>query len=296
MRHEQSADAPGNGHLFGEADGAQRQGEHRRLLQHESLSARTFLVGERLDTRALERAGVVASAPAMLAIGRCGCAALFRYGVVVLFDVSAADEASFLASLGAFVSDPLDRPEGDQVRLVAQPQGDEQVDPTGTIVVKEISIERLQAVAEILAKNALLSHYESTVAEAFDRIEPLAAELRKKGRTGRQPRELLRHIGDVLLTEHKMVGRAEASEKPELLWEHPELERLYGRLEAEYELRDRARALEAKLDLISRTCETLLALVQNQRTARIEWFIVVLICAELLLTILTLTGAVPRLN
>jgi uncharacterized Rmd1/YagE family protein len=142
----------------------------------------------------------------------------------------------------------------------------------------------LQLVADILAKSLVLSHYETRIAENFDRIEPLAAMLRENGRAGGHSKELLRHIGDVLLVQQKMVGRVETGEKPELLWEHPELERLYMRLAEEYELRERDRALDRKLDVISRTVETLLGLLQTRSSLRVEWYIVLLIIAELLLS------------
>jgi hypothetical protein len=87
-----------------------------------------------------------------------------------------------------------------------------------------------------------------------------------------------------MLMQHKTVGRVETGEKPELLWEHPELERLYMRLADEYELRDRDRALDRKLDIVARTVETLLGLVQTRSSLRVEWYIVLLIVAELLLT------------
>jgi len=83
--------------------------------------------------------------------------------------------------------------------------------------------------------------------------------------------------------QHKMVGRVETGEKPELLWEHPELERLYMRLADEYELRERDRALDRKLDVVSRTVETVLGLVQTRSSTRVEWYIVLLIVAELVL-------------
>ena len=50
------------------------------------------------------------------------------------------------------------------------------------------------------------------------------------------------------------------------------------------ELRDRDRVLDRKLDVISRTVETLLGLVQTRSSMRVEWYIVLLIVAELLLT------------
>ena len=75
------------------------------------------------------------------------------------------------------------------------------------------------------------------------------------------------------------------TEKPEILWEHPELERLYQRMADEYELRERHAALERKLELIYRSAETLLDLLHSKRTLRVEWYIVILIVVEVLLTL-----------
>jgi required for meiotic nuclear division protein 1 len=85
------------------------------------------------------------------------------------------------------------------VRLLVRPETDQQVDLAGNIFVREKTTERLQLVADILAKSLVLSHYETRIAEIFDGIEPLAATLREKGRAGGRSKELLRHIGDLLL-------------------------------------------------------------------------------------------------
>lgn len=74
-------------------------------------------------------------------------------------------------------------------------------------------------------------------------------------------------------------------EKPDVLWDHPELERLWHRLENEYEIAERQLALERKLDLIGGTAETLLGLIQDRRTLRVEWYIVILIVVEIVLTL-----------
>jgi required for meiotic nuclear division protein 1 len=94
----------------------------------------------------------------------------------------------------------------------------------------------------------------------------------------------------VLLTQHRMVGRVEIEEKPDVLWDHPELERLYARLEDEYELVERSRAMERKLALINETVGTLIDLVQNQRSVRLEWYIIGLIGIEILLSLYQLFG------
>ena len=243
-----------------------------------------LLLGERLDTRAFERDEPLGIAPLTVDIPGGGVAVLFRYGAVVLFGAGKMALDNFVASLRPLVAAPLSVPERDDARLLIRPEADQVVDLAGNIFLPEKTTERLQVVADVLAQGLVLSHYETRIAGIFDGIEPLAATLREKGRAGARGKELLRHIGDVLLMQQKMVGRVETGEKPELLWDHPELERLYMRLAEEYELRDRDRALDRKLDVISRTVETLLGLVQARSSLRVEWYIVLLIVAELLLS------------
>jgi required for meiotic nuclear division protein 1 len=250
----------------------------------EVVPVRALLLGERLDTRAFERDEPLGIAPLTVDIPGGGVAVLFRYGAVVLFGAATAALDNFVASLRPLVTAALPVSERDETRLLIRPEADQVVDIAGNIFLPAKTTERLQVVADILAKGLVLSYYETRIADIFDGIEPLAATLREKGRAGARSKELLRHIGDVLLMQQKMVGRVETGEKPELLWDHPELERLYVRLAEEYELRDRDRALDRKLDIISRTVETLLGLVQTRSSLRVEWYIVLLIVAELLLS------------
>jgi uncharacterized Rmd1/YagE family protein len=250
-----------------------------------TLPVRALLLGERIDTRGLERDDTIATSPLTLRIGRDGIAFLFRYGVAVFTGLSAIEEDDVVRSLRPRISEPADLPETDQVQILVRPSGEEQVDPSGGIALREASPERLQIVANVLSKSLILSHYEGRIADAFDQIEPLAERLQRTGRTGSQAKRLLQQIGGVLLTQHRMVGRVEIVEKPDVLWEHPELERLYARLEDEYELAERSRAMESKLALINETVGALLDLVQDQRSVRLEYYIIGLIGIEILLSL-----------
>ena len=194
----------------------------------EAVPVRALLLGERLDTRALERDTPLGVAPLTLEIPGGGTAVLFRYGAVILFGAASAALDHFVSGLRPLVTAALPVPEQDDARLLIRPDADQVVDLAGNILLREKTTERLQVVADVLAKGLILSHYETRIAEIFDGIEPLAVTLREKGRPGARGKELLRHIGDVLLMQQKMVGRVETGEKPELLWDQPELERLYG--------------------------------------------------------------------
>ncbi len=136
-----------------------------------------------------------------------------------------------------------------------------------------------------MGKSVLLADQEKQVARAFDRIEPLGEELQRNGRGARSARQLVRHIGETLQIQHRMVGRAEVGDKPEGIWERPDLERLFLNLESEFEIRERQVALERKLTLINDTAGTLLDLLQSKRSLRVEWYITILIVVEIALTL-----------
>jgi len=247
-----------------------------------SIQVRAMYIGQRLDLRSLNSTHRLGTSPLAIAQGQQGCVVLLRYGVVVLFGLTQLEETNFLKGLAPLISEPLEKPEIEATELVlndAQPEGIEE----SRILLNEFTIERLQLVAEVLANSTILSRYEANISASFDRVEPLAANLQRHGKGGNKGRELIRHIGDNLVIQTKMVGRAEIMEKPELLWEHPELERLYHRLEDEYELSERHVALERKLDLLSKTAETLLDLLNTKRSLRVEWYIVILIVVDILL-------------
>ncbi|HZD26188.1 MAG TPA: RMD1 family protein [Alphaproteobacteria bacterium] len=255
------------------------------LSRPRTMAVRAVLLSERLDARARRDEAALAAAPLVVRVGESGFAVLFRYGAVVLFGLSAEDERQFLDSLVPQLRQPFAVPESEDTTIVVNPQAEERLDAQGRLLLKTLTTERLQVVAHVLAKSVVLAHYEIRLAAVFDRIDPLADTLRRFGRTGARADELLRLLGDVLLIQHRMVGRVEVGESPEVLWEYPELERLHARLSEEYELRERDLALTRKLDVIAQTAETLLELVQNKHSLRVEWYIVLLIVAEIALTL-----------
>ena len=244
------------------------------------LVARAVLLGDRIDSRRLPdlpRLGI--APPTMLAMPGGGITVVFRYGAVVLFDVSESDEAAMLERLMPAVARPFETPETESIGITVDGESPEgMVD--GKIRIHDRSPDRMQLVASVLSKSVVLANHEAKVTTTFDAVEPLAADLAQSGSARRLVGYLLRQIGHVLLSEHARVGRAEIGDKPEILWTRPDLELLYGRLEDEFEIRDRQAILDRKWALIDRTIRTSLELVQYRRMLRVEWYIVLLIVAE----------------
>jgi required for meiotic nuclear division protein 1 len=79
----------------------------------------------------------------------------------------------------------------------------------------------------------------------------------------------------------RLSGRVAVTEKPDVVWERPDLDRLYARLEDEYELKERAEALTRKLEVIAETAEVLTDIIDTRRSLRLEIIVVVLIAVEI---------------
>jgi len=244
-----------------------------------------IFLGQSIDLRQLRHVEPISLSPLTVTVGPHGVAVLFRYGVVVLFGFQPEEIKNFITEIQELVTDPFSEPEKEVCDIFVDPNGTEGL-LQDRICLSAFSVQSLQIVADVLAKSAVLSHYELNLTKHFDRIEPFAERLRRGRFSGLKGRDLLQHIGDTLLIEAKMTGRIEVTEKPELTWDFPQYERLYMRLEDAFDLSERHAAIDRKLGLISRTAQTLLDLIHSERSLRVEWYIVILIIAEILIAVI----------
>ena len=246
------------------------------------MTARALVLGDRIDTIGLERADVLAVSPLAFRVGN-GFVVVFRYGVVVSVGLSPIEEDEVAVGLRTRIRAPLSRREEETAIIEIGPDHDDQVMPGGKIAIRDLSPERLILIADILAKSAALAQNEVEVTAVFDVIEPLARRLAEKGRASGGRRSVLKHIGNTLLVRHRVSGRVAVEEKPEVLWDRPGLERLYARMEDEYELKERTVALRRKLTVIGETATALTDLIHTERSLRLEIVVIILIAFEIMM-------------
>ena len=252
------------------------------VMDRERVTVRSFSFGGRLDVRKVEGTPI-SGHPLVVHVGEVA-AVVFRYGAAVLFGVDAEAEARFLGHLEALIGHPFEHRPSETLEAVVVREGPDR--PwDGTIQLTKLSVEHMQVIADALAKSAVLESYEVLLGTVFDEVEPLAERLAEGRVESLRGRKLVGHIGRALLVQTKTVGRVEVTEKPEVIWERPDLEPLYLRLADEYELSERNAAVERKLFVVASTAQTLLELLQDRRSYRVEWYIVGLIAVEIGLTL-----------
>ncbi|MET0446726.1 MAG: RMD1 family protein [Pseudorhodoplanes sp.] len=251
------------------------QQDARRRVQVHAMH-----LGDRINTSSFE-GDIVSAVPLAVRTGEAGTAVLFRYGVAVLIGLTPEEEAAFLLKIAPRIVGRLGLAEEERALVEITAGTDDQVSVGGPISLGDMSLPRMLIVADVLAKSVALASDERDVTKVFGVIEPFAAELAARGRTRRNRTEILKLIGNALLVQHRVSGRVAVAEKPDALWDRHDLERLYARLEDEYELRERVETLDRKLTVVADTAETLADIIDTRRSLRLELIVVVLIAIEI---------------
>jgi uncharacterized Rmd1/YagE family protein len=183
------------------------------------------------------------------------------------------------------VSRPFEHPGSDDAILRIASGEPEGPDRDGVVVITAATLDRLHVVADVLSRSAFLAHFETQLSASLARLEPLAERLRRGSSVGLRGRQLVSELGEVLVAEMRMVGRVEVSEKPERVWDRPDLDLLYVRLAEEYEIEQRDAAMTRKLELLGRSSSLLLDMLSSRRSLHVEWYIVILILLEIVILV-----------
>ncbi len=253
------------------------------LESGDSLVATAWLVGASIRT------GPLVDDPDLIRMTDAGgMIFVFRYGVIVSVRAGAPSVADLDAMLAPYVVDVADFRETETANMAIRPGDGDRIGPDGQIVLADDSRERLLLVATVLSRSVILARDETLVSEAFEQTAPVVSDLRHNGRAPLSIRQVMKLVGNVLAARHRVMGTVQVGERPDLLWDHPRLDRLYTRLEAEYELQDRAEVLELKFGALGDFADVLLNIVQDKRGFRTEAAIIALIGFEILLNLFEL--------
>src|SRR5688572_12832178 len=115
------------------------------------FEARALNLADRIEVKGLDPR-LSNHLPVTVAVGATGCAMLFRSGAVVFFGVDTIAQERFIHDLEPRMTGRYKTPEVE--RAIIRIGEQDAVEPDA-LILKESTIERLQVVAEILAKSVV---------------------------------------------------------------------------------------------------------------------------------------------
>ncbi len=207
---------------------------------------------------------------------------VYKYGAVVFFGVPETERSAIRAELAPHAELLTESVDTERMELM---QSDAPLSVyNGCVKLQSPSREQLFIIADVLSKSVVLCRYETMILDMLNTIEPIAQNMRQ-GRILGGRRKLITILGDSLAIQNAMVSRIMVDDKPEILWDMPELEKLFALMNNEYEIRERQRVLEGRLKVVTDTISYNTDILNYLSSYRVEWYITILIVVEIMLTL-----------
>jgi required for meiotic nuclear division protein 1 len=208
---------------------------------------------------------------------------LYPFGAVVFHDVPAAEREQWLARIRKAFPRLTTKVVAESFTAREEP-GARTGFVGGSLELPVLGPARVSAVALVVAQSAAMEYYERLVDDLFGRTDALVGPLERRGTVSTRTRQLHRFIGEAISSRHEVLSVLHLLDKPDEVWDDPELDRIYDDLRADFDLTDRYQALESKLRGVQDSLELVLDVARDRRMWILEVSIALLILVELVLS------------
>ncbi len=149
------------------------------------------------------------------------------------------------------------------------------------IVLKEPLSLYLIIIALVISQSVGLEKYEQDLNLHFERSQQLLDLTKSYSLLKRS--KLIEFARSLTVIRHGMVSDLLLLDKPNILWDNEEAEKLYNRLSSILELKDRFEIVEHKLSNLKEDISMALDLFNHKHSEFLEWIIIVLIGFEIVM-------------
>lgn len=163
-----------------------------------------------------------------------------------------------------------------------------------SVVLNTLNLNNLSIVSDVMAQTVALDFYSYRVDELIQHFLEISNHLYN---TNNNNNEFYRKINPTkiqnLLTLNNMidiilVSHINLFDNPEASWDNINVYNLYELLRNDFEVKHRYNDIKNKLILIKEDTRFFMELLQNNKSTKLEWIIIILIASEIVIGILGL--------
>ncbi len=209
---------------------------------------------------------------------------VFSYGVVVLFNFDSKHAAKVLDQIAKYGEEPVEKRKTEEYAVVVDPMSKVTAE-FDRVVLDELDRDLVYVVAEVLAQSVAIEYVEERVGEIVNRFDKVTSGLERGGRIRLRDAEVLKAIGAGRSITHYVISQLSLLDKPDSTWEDKDVETTFVAMRKMFELEDRFKALEFRLDFIQDTSELVLDILQTRKANRMELAIIYLFVVDIVLVL-----------
>ncbi|KAH8591758.1 hypothetical protein B0O99DRAFT_519017 [Bisporella sp. PMI_857] len=215
---------------------------------------------------------------------------LFEYGVVVIWGMSIEDEQRFLKEIGKFEVEKLaaEHVEEECFNFYYTKEYQARIyNDFITLREKNDYMGKL-AISHALAQSVKTSLFEELVDNTIEQCKDIPTEIANTGKISLTGKEINMQIGELFILRINIHLSGSILDSPELFWTEPKLEPVYNAVRNYLEMEQRVKLLTDRLIVIKDLLEVLKDQLSHGHGEKLEWIVIVLIAAEILVAIVNI--------
>lgn len=212
----------------------------------------------------------------------------YAFGVWVFIGYDAKLEKTYIKKYARFIDEPQEKQLIEEYLIVVDDTLEKESVEFDRVRLRSLELEKVMLLSEVLAQSAAMDHFDNLSQEMSNRLEKINTNLSTRGLILASTKGVAQLIATNNLILQLIISRLSILDAPEVVWEKEEYDRLYTSLRSQFDLDDRFKTIEAKLNFIQTNSQFLLDLLQSRRTERLELAILAVIVFETFLVLLEL--------
>ncbi|ROT40503.1 DUF155-domain-containing protein [Sodiomyces alkalinus F11] len=209
---------------------------------------------------------------------------LFDYGVVVIWGMSIPQEQRFLREIAKFEAEKLapDDVETEFFNFYYTRDYQPRIyNDFITLRDKNNYMTKL-AISHALAQSVKTSLFEELIASTIEECKDIPTNIALTGKIALSRKQINMQIGELFILRINIHLNGSVLDTPEFFWVEPQLEPVYDAVRSYLEMDQRVHLLTERLDVIGDLLAVLKEQLSHGHGEKLEWIVIVLIAAEIL--------------
>ncbi|CAK7263396.1 sporulation protein rmd1 [Sporothrix epigloea] len=209
---------------------------------------------------------------------------LFDYGVVVIWGMTEVQEQRFLKELARFELEKLapDDMEAEFFNFYYTREYQARIYNDFIALRDKNNYMTKLAISHALAQSVKTSLFEELIASTVETCKDIPAQIANTGTIALSRTEINMQIGELFILRINIHLNGSVLDTPELFWVEPQLEPVYQAVRSYLEMDQRVGLLTQRLDVIADLLAVLKEQLSHGHGEKLEWIVIVLIAAEIL--------------
>ncbi|KAK7344770.1 hypothetical protein VNO77_14805 [Canavalia gladiata] len=219
--------------------------------------------------------------------GSNGCyMVVFQYGSIVLFNVLEHEVDGYLKIVKKHASGLLSEMRKDEYEVREKPalstwmQGG-----LDYIMLQYLNSDGIRTIGSVLGQSIALDYYGGQVDGMVAEFTDINREMEATGKFKMQRKKLFQLVGKANSNLADVILKLGLFERSDIAWKDAKYAQIWEYLRDEFELTQRFASLDFKLKFVEHNIRFLQEILQNRKSDFLEWLIIALIGAEILLSL-----------